>query len=161
MNHPEGKPTRTSIPAKLDCIAESVEREIERLKELRPTLEARIDRAASILVLQLSSRRDHSPMRVRVGADKRPRVLVASSTAGGAVYVVDPTDWSCTCPDYHRRGGEGVCKHAVATFLLWRVGKHPRGCPACHGGTVYLTHEEGGQERTEPMPCRRCGGKPG
>jgi hypothetical protein len=141
-----------------DRIAEAVEAEIERLKELRPALGARIDRAASILVGHLSSRKARILV-VRIGGEGRPRVLVASRSpgAGGAVYVVDPADWSCSCPDYHRRGGEGVCKHAIAVYVLWRAGRRPRDCGACHGETVHSTVEESDQELTEPVPRERCG----
>jgi SWIM zinc finger len=140
----------------LEHIAERVEEELERLRELRPALDARISRASDILVGHLSSRRA-CILKVRIGADRKPRVLVASRSpgAGGAIYVVDPTDWSCSCPDYHRRGG-GVCKHAIAVYALWRAGRRLGGCGACHRGIVYLTVEEGGQERTEPVPCKRC-----
>ena len=114
---------RTSGTA-LEQIAERVEEELERLRELRPALDVRIDRASSILVSHLSSRRARI-LKVRIGADRKPRVLVASSSpdSGGAIYVVNPTDWCCSCPDYHRRGGAGVCKHAIAVYVLWRAGR--------------------------------------
>jgi hypothetical protein len=104
----------------LEHIAERAEREISRLRDMRPALSARIDRAATILVMQLSSPRRAKAMRVRVGADG-PRFLVASGSASsaGAVYVVDPHTWSCTCPDHHRRNGS-ACKHAIACYVLWR-----------------------------------------
>lgn len=139
----------------LEQIAERVEEELERLKELRPALDARIDRASTILVGHLASRRA-CILRVRIGADRKPRILVASRSpgAGGAIYVVDPTVWSCSCPDYHRRGGEGVCKHAIAAYVLWRAGRRPGGCGACQGGTAHSTVDEDGHER--PVPCERC-----
>ncbi len=135
----------------LEQIAQRVEEELERLRELRPALDARIDRASSILVGHLASRRARI-LKVRIGADRRPRVLVTSTSPGsaGAIYVVDPTDWSCSCPDYHRRGGEGVCKHGIAAYVLWRAARHPAGCGACQGGTVG----EDGHGR--PVPCERC-----
>src|SRR5215207_6384852 len=49
-----------------DRIAQAVEKEIERLRKLRPELDSRIDRAASILVMQLSSHPRFRPVRVRV-----------------------------------------------------------------------------------------------
>jgi hypothetical protein len=104
----------------LERLAERAEEEISRLKELRPALSSRIDRAASILVMHLSSPRRSRTMRVRVGA-VGPRFLVASGSASsaGAVYVVDPRTWACSCPDYHRRNG-GACKHTIACYVLWR-----------------------------------------
>jgi hypothetical protein len=76
------------------------------------------------------------------------------------VYVVDPGDWSCTCPDHHRRGRG--CKHALACWALWRASARPalpetvavnmgevlavaeggrsyeeRECPGCLDGFVY------------------------
>jgi hypothetical protein len=136
----------------LELIAGRVEEELERLRELRPALDARIGRASNILVSHLSSRRARI-LRVRVGADRRPRVLVASTSpgAGGAIYIVSPTDgWSCSCPDFHRRGGEGVCKHAIAAYVLWRAGKRRAGCDACQGGIV----DEVGHGRS--VPCESC-----
>jgi hypothetical protein len=104
----------------LEHIAERAEREISRLRQLRPALSERIDRAATILVMQLSSPRRSKAMRVRIGTDG-PRFLVASGSASsaGAVHVVDPHTWSCTCPDHHRRNG-AACKHAIACYVLWR-----------------------------------------
>jgi hypothetical protein len=135
----------------LERIAGRVEEELERLRELRPALDARIGRASTILVGHLSSRGARI-LKVRIGADRRPRVLVASTSprAGGAIYVVDPTDWSCSCPDYNRRGGEGVCKHAIAAYVLWRAGRRRGYCVACREGTVG----EDGHDR--PVPCERC-----
>ena len=107
----------------LERIAERAEQEIFRLKEMRPALSSRIDRAATILVMHLSSPRSLKTMRVRVGAGGQ-RFLVASGSASsaGAVYVVDPYTWSCSCPDYHRRNG-GACKHAIAAYALWRCAR--------------------------------------
>ena len=44
------------------------------------------------------------------------RFLVASQGSKGVVYVVDPTSWSCSCPDHHRRGA--ACKHSIACWAL-------------------------------------------
>ena len=99
----------------LEGIAERVERELERLRERRPHLAGRIERAGNILVTHLSCRRQRL-IRVRVSGGQA-RLLVRGS--GGAVYVVDPTSWSCTCPDHHRRGA--ACKHSIACWALWRA----------------------------------------
>ena len=101
---------------RLETIAERVERELDRLRERRPHLAPRISRAENILVTHLSCRRQRV-IRVRVGRDDRARFLVSGSE--GAVYVVDPASWSCTCPDHHRRGI--VCKHSIACWALWRA----------------------------------------
>ncbi len=59
-------------------------------------------------------------IRVRV-RDGRARFLVSGSE--GAVYVVDPRSWDCSCPDFHRRGAG--CKHALACWALWRASARP------------------------------------
>ncbi len=100
-------------------IAERIEQELDRLRAARPALATRIDRAGNILVTHLSCRRQRM-IRVRVGLDG-PRFLVSGS--GGAVYVVDPASWDCSCPDAHRRG-KG-CKHALACWALWRASARP------------------------------------
>ncbi len=99
----------------VENIAESVERELERVRAKRPELASRISRAEAILVTHLSCRRQRV-IRVRV-RDGRPRFLVNGSE--GAVYVVDTSDWSCTCPDHHRRGRG--CKHSIACWALSRA----------------------------------------
>ncbi len=87
-----------------------------RATAARPALASRCDRAASIVVTHLSCRRARL-IRVRVSEGGRPRFLVNGSE--GAVYVVDPGRWECTCPDHHRHG-KG-CKHALAAWALWRA----------------------------------------
>ena len=98
-----------------ETVAAAVERELERLRAARPHLEARISRAENILVTHLSCRRQRV-IRVRV-AGGRARFLVGGFK--GAVYVVDPSSWSCSCPDHHRRGA--ACKHSIACWALCRV----------------------------------------
>ena len=110
----------------VETIAERIERELERVRAARPALSSRISRAENILVTHLSCRRQ-SVIRVRVGRDGRPRFLVSGS--GGAVYVVDPASWECSCPDAHRRG-KG-CKHALACWALRRASARP--APAAAG----------------------------
>ena len=107
----------------VETIAERVERELERVRAARPALSSRVSRAEGIVVTHLSCRRQ-SLIRVRV-RDGRPRFLVCGSA--GAVYVVDPASWECSCPDAHRRG-KG-CKHALACWALWRASARP----ATHG----------------------------
>ena len=105
--------------APLERIAQAVERELERLKAARPHLAPRISRAENILVTHLSCRRQRV-IRVRA-AGGRARFLVSGSK--GAVYVVDPRSWECSCPDHHRRGA--ACKHSIACWALWRASARP------------------------------------
>lgn len=99
----------------VEQIADRIEQELARVRAARPALASRISRAENIITTHLSCRRARL-IHVRV-RDERPRFLVNGSE--GAVYVVDPSDWSCTCPDHHRHG-KG-CKHALAAWALWRV----------------------------------------
>lgn len=112
-------------------IAERVERELERVKAARPALASRVERAGNILVTHLSCRRQRL-IRARVNGDGT-RFLVSGS--GGAVYVVRPQTWECSCPDAHRRG-KG-CKHALAVWALVRASARPaprlRECAGCLG----------------------------
>lgn len=144
-------------------VAAAIEEEIARLKELRPGLEARIDRASHLLVVHLSDPRS-GMIRVRIDAKRRCRFLVRSLTSGG-IYVVDPAEagWSCSCPDYHRRNAP--CKHLVATWCLKRAadrGAQRGGCALCINGWVYVGEDLIGSETGEvstfhnPVRCRRC-----
>jgi SWIM zinc finger len=143
-------------------IAEAVETELERLREARPALESRIDRASSILLLQLASPPRTRPVRVRIHGDE-VRFLVSSSSAAGAVYAVDAKNWVCSCPDFHRRNV--ACKHVLASWVLKQAARiRRRGCAACVEGWVYLAEtivsEETGEatEVLNPVRCRRCWG---
>jgi hypothetical protein len=102
---------------------------------------------------------------VRVSsAGERARFLVNSLNHAGAVYEVHPEQWSCSCPDYHRR--DAPCKHVLASYVLKRVAREaarPRkGCEVCTDGWVYLAEDvidaESGEARTyhNPIRCRRC-----
>ncbi|MDP9437462.1 MAG: SWIM zinc finger family protein [Actinomycetota bacterium] len=117
-------------------LAAKVERELERLRAKRPALSSRIDRAGSILVQHLACPRQR-PIRVRV-RDGKPRFLVNGSE--GAVYVVDPEAWTCSCPDAHRRG-KG-CKHSLATYVLWRVSRPAPKLPSCTACGGRFPHAE-------------------
>ncbi len=138
----------------VETIAERVERELERVRAARPALSSRVSRAESIVVAHLSCRRQRL-IRIRVSGG-RARFLVSGS--GGAVYVVDPTDWSCTCPDHHRRSAG--CKHSIACWALWRASARP----AAFGGEddlVAHAAEEivgrAGPPSSSPRPCASCG----
>ncbi len=153
-------PNEGRSDASRDRVAGAVEREIEVLRTLRPALEARIDRAATILVTHLSSPGGRV-MRVRIGSHRRPAFLVRSANGSG-VYVVDPSTWECSCPDWRRRSSGGACKHGIACYVLWKAGKGlAAGCPACTGGCVEAggKPEDGDEARGRRVPCQRCGGR--
>jgi hypothetical protein len=143
-------------------IAEALEEEIARLKEFRPSLKERIDRASHLLVVHLSDPRSGT-IRVRVGSDGRSRFVVRSLASAG-VYVVDPSDsWRCSCPDHHRR--DAACKHAIACWCLKRAadrGAQGKGCALCVNGWVHLGEQlidsRSGElvEATNVIRCRRC-----
>ena len=103
----------------VETVAGRIEQELARVRAARPALSSRISRAENILVTHLSCRRQRV-MRVRVGTDG-PRFLVKGF--GGAVYVVEPGRWSCSCPDAQRRGRG--CKHSIACWALWRASARP------------------------------------
>jgi hypothetical protein len=143
-------------------IVEIVERELERLRKLRPSLEARIDRASGILLLQLASPPRTRPVRVRVRGGEA-RFLVPSSSVGGEQYSVNPEAWSCDCPDFRRRGA--ACKHVLASYVLRRAAHAPsKGCQVCFEGWVHIGEDvvdaETGEVNTfhNPVRCRRCAG---
>lgn len=160
--HSLSSPARTTHPALAkELLAERVEEELHRLREARPHLDDRIDRASSILVVQLSSRPRTRPVRVRIHG-RKARFLVSSLTSAGEVYVVDPDDWRCSCPDFNRRNQ--ACKHVLASYILRRVARGSRkGCSACDRGWVFIGEEivdPGTGEVAEvinPTRCRRCG----
>ena len=99
----------------VETVAGRIERELARVRAARPALASRVSCAEGIIVTHLSCRRQRV-IRVRSNSDGA-RFLVSGS--GGAVYVVKPDDWSCTCPDHHRRGAG--CKHSIACWALWRA----------------------------------------
>ncbi len=154
-------PARTTNP--LDEIADRVEQEIAHLREKRPHLEDRIDRASHILVVHLSCPRSRM-IRVRIVANGRSKFLVNGS--GGNVYTVDPETWSCSCPDHHRRNM--VCKHGLSCYVLNRaarpVGVRLRDCDGCQQpfprGELVEVHEN---ERYFPGDriCRGCADRAG
>ena len=143
-------------------LADRLELEIDRLRRARPDLDARIDRATNILVTHLSCR-SQNVILVRVGVNGQRHILVASCTHRGAVYVVNPGDWSCSCPDYHRRGGEGPCKHVICCWL-WRASMLPRKrvCDGCQErfprrSLTEVRHEHHNEEYFPgDALCRSC-----
>ncbi len=151
---------RPALPNSLDEIADRIEEEIAHLREKRPHLEDRIDRAAGILVTHLACPRQRV-IRVRVSGS-RPRFLVNGS--GGNVYSVSPRDWSCSCPDHHRRGA--ACKHALSCWVLKRAslpaGIRLRDCDGCkqpfaRRDLVEITHEHQSEQWFPgDRICRSC-----
>ena len=110
-------PARTANPAlPRDVLAARVEEELARLREARSHLASRVDRVATVLVMQLSSSARTRPIRCRVRKGGRRVYLVSSLTSGGVTYEVSPADWSCSCPDHHRHGPG--CKHALGCWVL-------------------------------------------
>jgi hypothetical protein len=97
-------------------VAETMERDIARLKSARPHLGSRIERAEHILVSQLASANGSRPVKVRVHADGSRSYTVRSGSKLCRSYAVDPQAWSCSCPDHRRRRGQrsSACKHALA-----------------------------------------------
>jgi hypothetical protein len=143
-------------------ISEAVEEELARLREKRPGLVSRIDRASHLLVVHLSDPRSGT-IRVRIDAKRRPSFLIRSLTSGG-IYVVEPGEagWSCSCPDYHRRSAP--CKHLVAAWCLRVADRRARrtGCTLCNNGWVHLDEQiidsASGEvvKATNVIRCRRC-----
>ena len=148
---PGARPTATKeatvdTTSVVETVAGRIEQELARVRAARPALASRISRAENIVVMHLSCRRQRT-IRVRV-RDGRPRFLVSGSA--GAVYVVNPGDWSCTCPDHHRRGAG--CKHAVACWALWRASARPaslRPCASCGGAVPAPELVEVGPQEAE------------
>jgi len=100
-------------------IAETMERDIARLKAARPHLGSRIERAEHILVTQLSTANGSRPVKVRVHADGSRSYQVRSSSRLCRSYAVNPAAWNCDCPDHRRR--QAACKHALACWVLERA----------------------------------------
>jgi len=115
-----------------------IELELARLREKRPALSDRIDRATNLLVVHLSCPRQRV-IRVRVH-DGGARFLVASQGSGGAVYGVDRADWTCSCPDHHRR--DRICKHGLACYILWRASRPVPTLSKCDGCSARLPRGE-------------------
>ncbi len=154
----------------LDRLADRIEAEIDRLRRKRPHLEERIDRAANIIVAQLSCRRGR-PIRVRISPSGSARFLVNGS--GGAVYTVNPESWTCSCPDHHRR--DAVCKHALACYVLNRAAQPAplttrvkvRECDGCQQtfarrDLVEVQHEHQNEHHFPgDVLCRGCADRSG
>lgn len=148
-------------------IAETMERDIARLKAARPHLSSRIERAEHILVTQLSTTNGSRPVKVRVHADGSRSYAVRSGTKLCRSYLVDQRSWEC--PDHRRR--QAACKHALACWVLERAyrpspGSHGTsegecsGCGGCFAGRELVElHEDNHDNLTYfdgDLLCRTC-----
>jgi hypothetical protein len=162
-------PASTNHPPPLDKeqFADAVERVLARLREARPHLEGRIDRAATYLVVQLASPTRSRPIRCRIRKDGKRVYLVDSASSAGVVYEVDPGSWGCTCRDFFRRGA--ACKHSLSCWTLASANTQlpkpepsKKGCGACLDGWVHKSEEvldpETGEVTTyqDRVRCLRC-----
>ncbi|MDP8950756.1 MAG: hypothetical protein M3N18_00665 [Actinomycetota bacterium] len=107
----------------VEKIAMKAEAELERLRQARPALASRIDKAEAIVCRQLGSLNGYRPIRVVVHPDDAHSYRVLSDGKLGRSYTVNPHDWSCDCPDHRRR--EAACKHALACWVLERAYRTP------------------------------------
>ncbi len=101
-----------------ESITQVVE-ELERIKEARPSLASRVERAEHIICTQLSVSNGSRPVRVRLHADGTHRYFVRSGSKLQLEYTVNPMKWTCDCPDHSKRNA--ACKHVIACFTLERL----------------------------------------
>lgn len=85
-------------------IAEKMEKDLQRLRTARPALDSRISRAEHILVTQLSVSNGTRPVKVRLHIDGSRSYTVRSGSKLRRTYTVEPSTWSCDCPDFRKRG---------------------------------------------------------
>lgn len=93
--------------------------QLDRIKEARPSLASRVERAEHIITTQLSVSNGSRPVRVRLLAGGTHEYRVRSGSKLQREYTIDPMTWTCTCPDHERRNA--ACKHVVACFTLERL----------------------------------------
>jgi hypothetical protein len=93
--------------------------ELGRIKEARPSLASRVERAEHIITTQLSVSNGSRPVRVRLLAGGAHRYLVRSGSKLQREYTIDPLSWTCNCPDHSKRNA--ACKHVIAYFTLERL----------------------------------------
>ncbi len=90
--------------------------ELERIKEARPSLASRVERAEHIIVTQMSVSNGSRPVRVRLLAGGAHQYRVRSGSKLQHEYTINPMSWTCDCPDHAKRGA--ACKHVIACFAL-------------------------------------------
>jgi hypothetical protein len=93
--------------------------ELDRIKEARPSLASRVERAEHIIVTQMSVSNGSRPVRVRLLAGGTHEYRVRSGSKLQREYVIDPMSWTCNCPDHAKR--RAACKHVIACFALERL----------------------------------------
>jgi uncharacterized Zn finger protein len=99
-------------------IQEIVE-QLDRIKEARPSLASRVERAEHIITTQMSVSNGSRPVRVRLHADGTHKYFVRSGSKLQREYTIDPMTWSCDCPDHSKR--REACKHVIVCFTLERL----------------------------------------
>ena len=172
LSPPARSATQGSPPPTKDMIAEAVENVLARLKQARPRLESRVDRAATYLTVQLSTSARTRPIKCRIRKGGRRVYLVSSLTSGGVTYEVNPADWSCSCPDHHRHGPG--CKHSLGCWVLVTANRplpetRPAELPcevcgeAFPRGRLIEVQEGQAEETLNPgtKVCRMCAGEHG
>ncbi len=92
---------------------------LDRIKEARPSLASRVERAEHIIVTQMSGSNGSRPVRVRLHADGTHRYFVRSGSKLQREYTINPLSWTCDCPDHAKRSA--ACKHVIACFALERL----------------------------------------
>ncbi|WP_162924553.1 hypothetical protein [Rubrobacter indicoceani] len=107
------------IVASVPQTVETIEREIARLRAARPQFRSRIERAESIIVIQLSVPKSVRPVKVRIHSDGTRSYSVTSSSKLRRVYTVEAGTFACDCPDSRRR--HAACKHGIACWLLEKM----------------------------------------
>lgn len=95
-----------------------IDTELKRLRAARPGLASRIDRAETILTVQLSVSNGTRPIKARVHADGSRSFVIRSGAKLTRCYTVAGSRFECDCPDArHRRA---ACKHGIACYVIDR-----------------------------------------
>lgn len=102
-----------------DVRVNQIVEELERIKEARPSLASRVERAEHIICVQMSVSNGSRPVRVRLHADGTHEYRVRSGSTHQREYIIDPMTWRCDCPDHSKRNA--ACKHVIACFTLEKV----------------------------------------
>ncbi len=92
---------------------------LDRIKAKRPALASRVERAETILTVQLSVADGMRPIRVRMKADGSHEYTVKAGSKLQREYTVEAATFRCTCPDAVNRST--ACKHGIAAYVLESV----------------------------------------
>lgn len=98
-------------------LAQATERVLEILREARPEMGGRIEKAENLLVTQISVSNGVCPIRATIHADGGRSYTVRSGSKLERSYTVDPTDWTDDCP------ATKTCYHVIACWTLEQVGE--------------------------------------